>query len=228
MSLGGILNLGLQYEAGNIASVRYETGYLPAESALTSDLSRFLTLYQAAIAGRDHLLLTQPGTLPGASKSAASKPPADAFRPKDDSEYHAHIGAHTQRRTRRHETLIRDFGNYMREMSRSPSTSVHPRDLIVRFDGIEYLVEAKIVRVNAELAVREAIGQLFSYRHFIYRRRGLEDPALIALFSEPVGGAFVDLLASLGIGAVWHQDGRWMAAGLAQPLMRLRGTQAGR
>lgn len=72
-----------------------------------------------------------------------------------------------------------------------------------------WLVEAKTVGPNAEIAVREAIGQLFSYRHFCYRDIGRPDPSLIALFSEPIGNAFVDLILSLGIEAIWREPDKW-------------------
>jgi hypothetical protein len=57
--------------------------------------------------------------------------------------------------------------------------------------------------------VREAIGQLFAYRHFCYRELGRPDPALVALFSEPIGDAFVELLASLNIEAIWRTEEAW-------------------
>jgi hypothetical protein len=82
----------------------------------------------------------------------------------------------------------------------------------------EYLIEAKTVGNNAEVAVREAIGQLFAYRHFCYREANASDPILVALFSEPVGDAFIDLLGELGIGSIWLERGRWKAAGSAFPL----------
>jgi hypothetical protein len=86
---------------------------------------------------------------------------------------------------------------------------VHPRDLVLTGPGGEILVEAKTVRANAELAVREAIGQLFSYRHFWYRHKQQQDPRLLALFSEPIGDAFVALLGDLEISAVWFERGSW-------------------
>lgn len=71
------------------------------------------------------------------------------------------------------------------------------------------MVEAKTVGSNAEFAVCEAIGQLFAYRHFLYRAHGDNDPGLLTLFSEPVGEAFVTLLTALGIQAAWFDEGAW-------------------
>ncbi|HEV8558556.1 MAG TPA: hypothetical protein VGR06_19475 [Actinophytocola sp.] len=59
---------------------------------------------------------------------------------------------------------------------------------------------------------REAIGQLFAYRHFWYRELGQPDPALVALFSEPVGAAFLPLLKSLGIESIWWDGDTWDGA----------------
>jgi hypothetical protein len=57
--------------------------------------------------------------------------------------------------------------------------------------------------------VREAIGQLFAYRHFFYRLEDKPDPLLVALLSENVERAFADLLNSLGIEAIWLEAGEW-------------------
>jgi hypothetical protein len=86
---------------------------------------------------------------------------------------------------------------------------VHPRDLTLRRPGEEVLVEAETVGPNAEPAVREAIGQLFTYQHLLYRERSKPDPILLAVFSEPIGDAFVSLLNDLGIAAVWLENGAW-------------------
>lgn len=83
----------------------------------------------------------------------------------------------------------------------TPATNVHHRDLVLRKPGHEVLVEAKTVGNNAELAVRAAIGQLFTYQYFVYEQQGCETPMLLALFSAPVGDAFVDLLTQLAITA---------------------------
>jgi hypothetical protein len=89
------------------------------------------------------------------------------------------------------------------------ATNVHPCDLVVTGPQTEWLVEAKVVKANAEIAVREAVGQLFAYRHFYYRLHGRPDPLLVALFSEAVGDAFTGLLSSLGIEAIWLEAGGW-------------------
>ncbi|GAA4486456.1 hypothetical protein GCM10023191_012650 [Actinoallomurus oryzae] len=35
------------------------------------------------------------------------------FKPKNDGEYVANVAAHTQRKTRKHETVIREYGKFL-------------------------------------------------------------------------------------------------------------------
>lgn len=74
----------------------------------------------------------------------------------------------------------------------------------------EWLIEAKVVYDgNAADAARAAIGQLMDYRHFLYTLPGLPAPALLALFSEPIGDQYAGLLASLSIAPVWRAGDNW-------------------
>ena len=84
--------------------------------------------------------------------------------------------------------------------------------MVIYEDDREWLVEAKTVGVNAEIAVREAIGQLFSYRHFYYRIPEKHDPRLVALFNAPIGGAFEQLLESLSIEFVYRSGSQWFGS----------------
>ena len=200
------------YEAGNIAARGYDARDLPAEGVLRADLERFLSLYRDVIAARDRVLIEQPGSLhvPTRSRASTSSAPNSqepVFRPKDASDYVANVPPQRQRRTRKHEDLVRRFGEHARATGWTAATNVHPCDLVLRRAPHEVIVEAKTVGNNAEFAVRDAIGQLFAYRHFLYRARGQTDPMLLALFSEPVGNAFVVLLADLGIEAAWFSNG---------------------
>ncbi len=68
---------------------------------------------------------------------------------------------------------------------------------------------------NASEAVRAAVGQLFDYRHFFYVVPGLPLPSLLALFSESVGGAYVEFLESLSIASVWRSVGSWAGSSSA-------------
>jgi MrcB-like, N-terminal domain len=213
VKLGARRFLPEAYEAGNIVAVEYNTASLPAESALRADLERFLALYQSCVEAKREILAASPGTIRTAATAeappsrAVRKPPV--FRPKNSAEYVATVRAQKQVRYRRHERLVERFGNWVKKAGAIPATNVHPRDLTVTGGGREWLVEAKIVGTNAELAVRDAIGQLYAYRHFYYREKSQSDPLLVALFSEPVGNAFLPLLGSLGIEAIWPQAGAW-------------------
>jgi hypothetical protein len=100
-------------------------------------------------------------------------------------------------------------------------TNVHPRDLVLRKQGQEVLVEAKVVGNNSEFAVREAIGQLFAYRYFLYSMQERSGPTMLALFSEPVGDAFVDLLTQLTISAAWFDNGEWHGSAEFGGMLRL-------
>lgn len=218
ISLGdrGVLARG--YEAGNVAARAYDVLNPPDESTLWSDLERFLAIYREVIAARDRLLIERPGELhiPTRSRSTPVAPPParqdPVFRPKDPGDYVANVPAQRQRRTRKHEDLVRRFGEHARVNNWTAATNVHPRDLVLRSPSREVVVEAKTVGNNAEFAVRDAIGQLFAYRHFLYRARSQPDPTLLALFSEHVGDAFVALLTALGIEIAWFADGTWVGS----------------
>jgi hypothetical protein len=95
------------------------------------------------------------------------------------------------------------------------STKVHPRDLVLRQDGSEWLVEAKVVRSgNSTHAVRSALGQLYSYRHFLYGPES--DVRLLGLFTEPIGAAYVTFLQECGIETVWREHGMWVGSATAE------------
>lgn len=115
---------------------------------------------------------------------------------------------YVQERRPRHEALLNNFAKQAKAAGLVPANNAHPCDLTVTSGGGHWLVEVKTVGANAEHVVRDAIGQLFSYRHFCYRKNGRADPYLVALFSEPVGDALVDLAISLDIEVIWwHGDG---------------------
>jgi hypothetical protein len=173
--------LGRGYEAGNIAAVRYDVESLPPESVLRADLHRLLDVYRRTVTARDRLLVEEPGLFhtPTGERDTAPRRAEEAppvFRPKDAGDYVAHVKAQRQKRTRKHEALVERFGRHARARGWTAATNVHPRDLTLRGAGAEVLVEAETVGRNAEFAVREAIGQLFTYRHPAARFRVPLDP----------------------------------------------------
>lgn len=201
------------YEAGNIAAVRYSLSNLPPETKLRRDLAHLLDLYQDAIAAKRHLLQSSPGTIATSSvqQFSSNEDPLLNFQPKDDADYVARIRGRTMVKTRRHETLVRQFGEWAQTQGFKCSTTEHPIDLMLRRDGQAWLVEVEIVRQgSATSAVREAVGQLLEYRHFLFLSPPV--PSLVALFSEPIGGAFSSYLASLGIIPAWKDGEHWTFA----------------
>jgi len=141
---------------------------------------------------------------------ATDKPDSDAlrkFEPKDASEYLAFMEGRTLHKTRLHEDLLTNFARHVRQR-KFEVKAPHPRDMVLRRDGGEILVEAKDVGADNPLfAVRAALGQLLQYEHAYYRMRGFEVPILIALFSTPVGGYFTSFLEIHAVGSVWPENG---------------------
>jgi hypothetical protein len=91
----------------------------------------------------------------------------------------------------------------------------HPKDLVLRKDGIEWLVEAKTVkRGNPTKAVREAVGQLFEYNHFLYEQEGYPKPHLLALFTDDIG-AYAAYLEGLGVASIWRTVDGWAGSASA-------------
>lgn len=199
------------YEAGSIAALSYTLADLPDNSRLAEDLAEFSLLYSQCVTLKDQLAANrQVRTSSRSAKQRAAAPtPTPVFKPKDSSEYVAQVQGSTQRRSRTHEALVKEFGEAVIASGRRAATNVHPRDLTVDGVNSHWLVEAKTVGANAEPAVREAIGQLFSYRHFYYRDARVPDPHMLALFSSPIGAAFEALLTSLDIEVVCRDGGTW-------------------
>ena len=77
-----------------------------------------------------------------------------------------------------------------------------------------WLVEIKVVyQGNVTRAVREAVAQLLECRYFLWNLgKGRHPEALVALFSEPVGAAYVEFLAELEILCIWRESGTWLGS----------------
>ncbi|MEU8350647.1 DUF3578 domain-containing protein [Streptomyces sp. NPDC048845] len=202
------------YEASSVAARRYEVQALPPELTLRKDLTEMAKVLQwAASVEKASWYGVAPGgpgvTYAGRHRSDEELDPLDEFQPKSDSDYLAVLSARKVEKTRRHETLISQFGPYVAGLGFKPITNgVHPRDLVLRKDGDEWLVEAKVVRRgNATEAVRGALAQLLEYSHFLYAQSAVE-PKLVALFTEEVG-AYVNYLESHGIASIWKTPEGW-------------------
>lgn len=211
ISLGSDLYLPRGYESGNVAAIPYDLSALPSEQQLRRDLQHFLLLYGESVAARSVAVASRP------SEFNVSAPPPDdgekngVFQPKDSSDYFAWVQAHKQRRTRKHEELVTNFAKYAKGKDWTPITKgVHPRDLVLDKAAMHLLVEAKTVRANSEFAVREAIGQLFTYE-YLYYPTGRTNK--VALFSAPVGDLWVQLLNQLEIDCIWLDGADWRSSG---------------
>jgi hypothetical protein len=156
-----------------------------------------IALYQLAVATKRSLLQSQPGSI--ASASVLQQPvhdPLRDFKPKSSEGYLAHLEGRVLTKSRRHEQLVDQYGTWVATRGFRPSTKEHPKDLVLRRDSLEWLVEAKVLyQGNATEAVRAALGQLYAYRFFLCKDI---EPRLVALFSEPIGHGYVQFLRPVG------------------------------
>lgn len=210
ISLGTTGYLPAGYEAGNVAALQYDLHDLPSEDVLLTDLHRFLGLYEETVKARHALIAENPDVFHVGAPPPQTPPPSPEFKPKDSSEYTAWVESHRQTRSRKHECLVNNFAAYAGERGWAAGTKgYHPRDLVLERDGQHLLIEAKTVGSNSEMAVREAIGQLFTYEYVYYS----SPTQKVALFSAPVGSLWLDLLARLGIDVVWSDGTSWHSSG---------------
>ncbi|OII64224.1 hypothetical protein BJP40_20905 [Streptomyces sp. CC53] len=208
------------YEAASVIAKIYDTSALPGDVALMEDLLIAIKqLRRVEEADRiwwksDATDVLEISYEPDGHTSRVPTDPLAGFRPKDSGDYVAEIKARQQVKKRSHEKLIEDFGHHACDRGYNPITEMqHPRDLVLRRHGAaadpsdEWLVEAKVVRRgNPTTAVREAVGQLYEYRHFLYRRQ--PEPYLIGLFSEEIG-AYAPYLEEQGIASIWRAGTEW-------------------
>lgn len=204
--------------AGTIASLTYSLASMPDEDSLREDVTRMLEIYQNAVLLKEAALggVAKDGTRTPANPSLLDKSrrhPPRAFKPKNRTDYQVEIAGRTEtRRGDRHEVLLAQYADHASHAGHQPSnTGVHPRDLTLQVDGQEWLVEAKVVYCgNASEAARAAVGQLAEYAHFLYEPNF--PPRKMALFTEPLGKAFVEMLEAQGIAVVWKGPGGWEAS----------------
>ncbi|GGT15550.1 hypothetical protein GCM10010271_17930 [Streptomyces kurssanovii] len=214
------------YEKGSVVARAYEVANLPLESEIQRDLLQATRLLQdAAAAERVWAVGEGEGRISVDYEGAghAVEDPLAGFHPKDSGDYLAHISARRQVKSREHERLISQFGPYVLSRGYKPITDVHPRDLVLRElvpsvagEGLpEWLVEAKVVRGgNPTTAVREVMGQLHEYSHFLYGERGFARPHLMGLFTEDIG-VYSRYLEYHGIASIWQSVDGWSGSALA-------------
>ncbi|MFF1453070.1 MrcB family domain-containing protein [Streptomyces sp. NPDC058274] len=222
IDLGGRSGLPRAYEAGNILGRAYAIESLPPEETLKTDLRRMIQLYQDALVLREDLRSTTRELITTIKpKVTGDQDPLLYFAPKNDAEYVQKITAREIKKSRKHETLVKRYGAFLADAGFTAGTNVHPRDLVARRDGDDWLIEAKVVRRgNVSHAVREAIGQLATYAFLLYPAE--TQPRRMALFTEAIGEVYVRLLSHQGIASVWPTEDGWAGspeavnAGLAQ------------
>ncbi|MFJ2646369.1 MrcB family domain-containing protein [Streptomyces sp. NPDC087420] len=209
------------YEAASVIARSYALAALPEEASLQHDL-RYAVEQLTRADSADQLWWLQDGDSPldvgyvPDRHFLGEDDPLAGFQPKDSSDYIANITARQQVKKRHHEALIERFGHHVASRGYIPTTKLtHPKDLVLHRDGAaqptddEWLVEAKVVRGgNPTEAVRQAVGQLHEYSHFLYHERNRREPHLIGLFTEDIG-AYAGYLERQGISSIWQSGDGW-------------------
>lgn len=200
------------------AAIQYAIDDMPSEEELRSDLSGMVRLYQLAsinaAMARTEDVPTDGGTV-GASYEH-DRAVVWEFKPSNREDYAVQMKARSVlRQGSRHELLLTQYAAHASQGGmRASNTGVYPRDLVLQTVDKVWLIEAKVVyNGDARQAVRAAISQLLEYSHFFYDSNSA--PSRMALFTESVGDAYVGLLDSLGIAAVWKGEGTWEGSALA-------------
>jgi len=124
------------------------------------------------------------------------------FSPKADTDYIVNLSGGEFRKSRRHETLVKDFGIFAQQKGFVSATNVHPIDLELRRGQASILVEAKaLYEHDSTRAVREAFSQLFAYEYFLRKEAGV---VKFALFDEPVGEEHIAFLEFYKVASAWR------------------------
>jgi hypothetical protein len=221
IDLGADGDLPKGYEAGHIVGFAYDLRNFPEEEILQNDLNDMFTIYDATRTINDEIRslgekerITVSKDPKGVQKKLIKNDIASGFfEPRNTSEYVAHFTKMTYEVSPLHEALLTEFANFAESKSWNPiNRKIGARDLVlVDSAGVEILVEAKTVGQSQELVVRQAIGQLFSYRYVYYDGR---DIPLIALFNRPIAELWQGLLNSLNIDFIFSSEGKWIGTGL--------------
>ncbi|MCX8495926.1 MAG: DUF3578 domain-containing protein [Akkermansiaceae bacterium] len=211
ISLGVRENLPLDYEAGNIGALEYSVSNLPSAQQLADDLDQMLLLYENALEVRDALRIKMPNTILTTKPELQIPTPGAEFKPKSSEDYVQNLKEQQLVKSRSHEKVVEQYGEFLMSKGLKPNTKVHPRDLTATHDEQEWLIEVKVVRKgNAGQATREAIAQLLMYRDFIYGPD--TDVRVLAVFSEAIGELYASFLEKYGIGSVWKTPAGWAAS----------------
>jgi len=221
ITLGADGDLPKGYEAGHIVGFEYDLRNCPSEEVLQKDLQNMFTIYDATREINDEIRslglkerITVSKDANSVKKQTVKSDIASGFfEPRNSSEYVAHFTKMSYQVSPLHEALLTEFAKFAESKSCNPiNKKIGARDLVlVTSSGGEILVEAKTVGQSQEMVVRQAIGQLFSYRYVYYEGR---DIPLVALFNRPISELWQGLLTSLEIDFIFSFEGRWEGTGL--------------
>ena len=197
------------YKAGNVYAKVWPLDDLPEESEFRATFELLLDMYEEAVEKKEEELIRRPGKFktPARGGTESSKQKEAVFAPKSSEDYVVAVGDYKepQVRTRAHERLVKEFGEFEKSRGLVPATSHHPIDLTLESGGLETLVEAKVLHhQHPSVGIRESIGQLFEYRRFL--RPDAPETPLVAVYNERPSDAFIDLLEGLGIASCWKID----------------------
>lgn len=199
------------YEAGTIAAIGCDTARLPSAGQLGDDLRLFLKYYDDALRVRDELRVTSPdkiSTTKQAKQPVASRP---EFKPKNADDYLQHLPERTLLKSRRHEKVVKLYGEFLAAQGFTPSTNVHPQDMTADREGEHWLIEVKVdYNGNGVAATREAFAPLFMYEAFLYPVG--TNVRKLAVVSEPIGDLNVEFLERHGIASAWSHGKDWVGS----------------
>jgi hypothetical protein len=177
--------------------LRGAQGYLTKMPA--DFLERWTPLRQMAEA---LAILQDDLTLPSLPRPLTTK--SSGFAPKSSEPYTVVIRAAHRLHSRNHEKLVKTLGDVLIAKGARLETTRHPIDVFMPIPE-RIIIEAKAVGSrHPGHAVREAVGQLLEYRHFL----GPEDAKLcIALDAEPSPDIVSYVEDSLQMLLLWAKDG---------------------
>lgn len=188
------LYLPFQFRSDGIRMVSYYFGKLPRE---------FVAMFFGESGWADFEADPPPeenGMEVAAVESGVHREYLQPFRPKADSAYVALTRQRVQKRGRKHETLVNDFSDWLAKRGLNPGRN---RAIDIGLTSPPVIVEAKMVS-NWPSAIRQAVGQLYEYRHF---QVVPPKAKLVFLASEPVPEQWATYLeGDRDIAVAWRLD----------------------
>lgn len=137
------------------------------------------------------------------------------FKPKRDTAYLARVRESAATRERRHETLVNDCAEWLSALGYEVGRNA-AIDLAIVSPSV--IIEAKTVGNSWSRPIREAISQLYEYRHFQVVPR---TSALVLLAEREPPSDWLDYLEKdRGIGVIWPIDGHYQLSPLARKAIR--------